>query len=184
MKKLLVACSMLLALFPALAVTQDEQRLFKGVELYQEGRFQEAVEILSQFIEKEKDSWVAYTYLGGSLANLGRRDEAILIMSTKLVGKVRPSVFPLDLPMEIKEKAKAITTRDARRNNTVGDVVLFVEFKGNGEIGFVLPTKPLPHGLTESAIEAARKFKFRPAIKNQKPVSTIRTIIFTFGPYK
>lgn len=184
MKQLLVACSMLLAIAPALAVAQDEQRLFKGVELYQEGKFQEAVEVLSQFIEKEKDSWVAYTYLGGSLANLGRHDEAILVMSTKLVGKVRPSVFPLDSPMEITRKVKAATTNDARTNNTVGEVVLFVEFKGNGKVGFVLPTKRLPHGLTESAIEAARKFKFRPAIKNRKPVSTIRTIVFTFGPYR
>ncbi|MDI1240805.1 MAG: energy transducer TonB [bacterium] len=184
MKQFLLACSILLALLPAPAFTQDEQRLFKGVELYQEGKFQEAVEVLSQFIEKEKDSWVAYTYLGGSLANLGRNDEAIVILSTKPVGKVRPSVFPLDSPMEILKKAKAINTKDARRNKTEGDVVLFVEFKGNGEVGFVLPTKPLPDGLTDSAIEAARKFKFRPAIKNQKPVSTIRTITFTFGNYR
>lgn len=184
MKQLLVACSLLLALSPALAAAQDEERLFKGVELYQEGKFQEAVEVLRQFVEKEKDSWVAYTYLGGSLAHLGRNDEAIQIMSTELVGKVRPSVFPLDSPMEIKAKTRAIYTKDAKKNNTVGDVVLFVEFKGNGEVGFVLPTKSLPHGLTESAIEAARKMKFRPAIKNQKPVSTIRRIVFTFGNFR
>ncbi|HZF40058.1 MAG TPA: energy transducer TonB [Blastocatellia bacterium] len=41
----------------------------------------------------------------------------------------------------------------------------------------------LDHGLTEQAIEAARKIRFTPAMRDGKPVSVIGSLEFTFDLY-
>jgi hypothetical protein len=41
----------------------------------------------------------------------------------------------------------------------------------------------LPYGLTEQAIAAARQMKFEPALKNGVPVTSIKTVEFTFTLY-
>jgi len=74
-------------------------------------------------------------------------------------------------------------TEEARDNVTHGTVALSVVLRSNGSISDVKAVKGLPYGLTESAIDAIRKVRFKPGIKDGQPIS-IRTILeFKFQLY-
>lgn len=79
----------------------------------------------------------------------------------------------------IIKKQAARYTKQARENGTYGEVQLYVMLLANGEIGFVIPKKTLPDGLTENAIEAAKKIIFEPAVKNGEPATVI--LVFAYG---
>jgi len=170
---------MLLAVFAASAFAQDEE-LVKGVELYQEGKFSEAVDVLQKFVATDPKHWAAWNYLGGSLANLGREQEALAALKTRTRDR-RDFKKDYDKNVTFSKQPKAPYTDRARRNGIQGDVILKVEFKADGTIGFVLPTQTMPYGLTESATDAARKISFTPAERNGKPVSVIRTVNYNFA---
>ena len=74
-------------------------------------------------------------------------------------------------------------TDAARKNNTQGVVKLRVTFKKNGEIGEIKVVQGLPDGLSEQAVEAAKKIKFEPARRNGKPVTVTKIIRYTFTLY-
>lgn len=83
----------------------------------------------------------------------------------------------------IVSKPRPGYTDDARINNVQGTVKLRVEFLASGRIGSVEPVHGLPDGLTEQAIEAARRIQFRPKQENGKPVTVTRQIEYTFSIY-
>src|ERR1700674_140546 len=60
----------------------------------------------------------------------------------------------------------AVYTDEARSHKTKGEVRLRVVLASDGTVRSVFPIKSLSHGLTESAMEAARQIKFQPAIRN------------------
>ncbi len=74
-------------------------------------------------------------------------------------------------------------TDAARKHKVKGVVTLKVILRHNGEIDIVQVVKGLRHGLTEKAIEAARKIKFIPATKNGRPVSQYVVLRFVFSVY-
>ncbi|MBO0725686.1 MAG: TonB family protein [Blastocatellia bacterium] len=80
-----------------------------------------------------------------------------------------------------REKAKY--TEEARQNKIQGTVVLQVVFNVNGTISDVKVIRGLPDGLTEKAIEAAKKIRFNPAVKAGTPVSVRGSLEFTFNLY-
>jgi TonB family protein len=80
-------------------------------------------------------------------------------------------------------KVKTSYTEDARRNRIEGEVVLNVVFAADGAIHSIRVVRGLPDGLTEKAIEAAKKTRFRPAIENGVPVSVRGDLSFTFSIY-
>jgi TonB family protein len=80
-------------------------------------------------------------------------------------------------------KVKASYTEDARRNRIEGEVVLNVVFAADGAIHSIRVVRGLPDGLTEKAIEAAKKTRFRPAIENGVPVSVRGDLSFTISIY-
>ena len=80
----------------------------------------------------------------------------------------------------IKYKPNPGYTREARRNGTAGRVVLRVEFKADGEVGDIEPVKGLPDGLTEEAIEAARRIEFEPELRDGQPVSRTLNVVYMF----
>ena len=61
-------------------------------------------------------------------------------------------------------------TEAARANNIQGTVILRVQVDENGAVSAVQVVRGLPDGLTEQAIAAARQAKFKPAMKDGKPV--------------
>ena len=64
-----------------------------------------------------------------------------------------------------------------------GKVVLRVTFLQTGKIGPISVISGLGNGATEKALEAAKKIKFKPSIKNGKPVPVTKAFEYTFTIY-
>jgi TonB family protein len=94
---------------------------------------------------------------------------------------IEPMTASLRPTILYREKAKY--TEEARQNKIQGTVVLQVVFNVNGSISDVRVIRGLPDGLTEKAIEAAKKIRFNPAVKNGSPVSVRGSLEFTFNLY-
>lgn len=88
-----------------------------------------------------------------------------------------------NIGLKIVSKPRAIYTDSARQNMVQGKVVLRVTFKKDGEIGKIKVVKGLPRGLSQNAVEAARKIKFEPQIGNGKPVTVTKNIEYNFTIY-
>jgi TonB family protein len=73
-------------------------------------------------------------------------------------------------------------TEGALRNSTRGTVVLHVALSRLGSAEIIRVVKGLPHGLTESAIEAVKQMKFEPAQRNGRPASVLLDIDVKFPP--
>jgi hypothetical protein len=87
-------------------------------------------------------------------------------------------------PVKILSKPRAAYPKS--ETGTVcmtGAVRLKITFLASGEIGSIVPVTRLPDGATENAIEAARKIKFIPAMRNGKPISSVRSIEYSFTIY-
>jgi len=97
----------------------------------------------------------------------------------------KPTTEPMtkDLRPTILYREKAKYTEIARTNLLQGTVALQVVFDRNGEIHDIHVIRGLPDGLTHKAIEAARKIKFNPALKNGEQVSVRGSLEYTFNLY-
>lgn len=76
-----------------------------------------------------------------------------------------------DSRVVITAKPPPSYTKEARRNGIQGFVIVKVLLSGNSKVSRVRVVKGLPAGLTENAIRAACKMKFKPALKDGAPVS-------------
>jgi TonB family protein len=86
--------------------------------------------------------------------------------------------------IQILFKEKAKYTEEARQNKIQGTVVLSAVFTSDGQVTSVRVIRGLPDGLTEKAIEAAKKIRFQPATKNGAAVTVRGQLEFTFNLYK
>lgn len=68
----------------------------------------------------------------------------------------------------------------ARAAKASGEVRLEVVLAADGKVKNIFPMKPLEHGLTEAAFDAARQIKFKPAIRNGQPVSQFAILSYEF----
>ena len=80
-------------------------------------------------------------------------------------------------------KPEPMYTEEARQNRITGTVVLKVVLTSDGNVRNIYIASRLPHGLTERAIEAARKIKFVPAVKEGKFVSMWMQLEYNFNLY-
>jgi TonB family protein len=80
-------------------------------------------------------------------------------------------------------KPEPAYTEEARQKAITGTVVLKVIFASNGSVVNIRTVFALPHGLTERAIDAARKIKFIPAAKDGKFVSMWMQLEYNFNLY-
>lgn len=85
--------------------------------------------------------------------------------------------------IQILYKEKAKYTEEARQNKVQGTVVLSAIFTSDGRVQSIRVVRGLPDGLTEKAIEAAQKIRFKPAEKNGAPVTVRGQLEFTFNLY-
>ena len=85
--------------------------------------------------------------------------------------------------IRILSKPRPAYTDKARQNNVQGMVMLRVTFLSSGRIGNISAVKRLPHGLTSKAIAAARRIRFKPALKNGTPITKIIRIQYNFTIY-
>jgi TonB family protein len=80
-------------------------------------------------------------------------------------------VFSNHTWVNIKLQPTVKYTEAALRNHVTGLVRLRVLLDANGTVSDVVPLETLPDGLTEAAIEAARKIEFIPATDDGEPIS-------------
>ena len=88
----------------------------------------------------------------------------------------------VDTKAEITAKPEPRYTREARRVGAQGIVTLKALLSADGTLDRVRVVKGLPYsyGLTENAIRAACEIKFKPAIKDGKPVPQWVTLEYGF----
>ena len=84
---------------------------------------------------------------------------------------------------QILYRERARYTDEARANKIGGTVVLRVIYSKQGKLIVLGVVRGLPYGLTENAIEAAKKIRFNPAMKDGQSVNVIGNVEFTFSIY-
>jgi TonB family protein len=76
------------------------------------------------------------------------------------------------MPVEITFKPHPVYTDEGRQLKIEGEVLVQVVFSATGQIRIVKVVRGLGHGLDESAIRAAEKIQFKPALKNGLPADS------------
>ena len=76
------------------------------------------------------------------------------------------------LPAEITFKPRPVYTDEGRQLKIEGEVLLDVIFSATGQIRIVKVVRGLGHGLDESAVRAAEKIQFRPAMRDGQPADS------------
>ena len=101
-----------------------------------------------------------------------------------------PDQQPVFTPKEVDTRAVILTrpapeyTREARQKNVQGLVLLSVVLGSDAAISSVGVVRPLPAGLTQTAMRAACKIRFKPAIKDGKEVSVRVVVEYLFRTSK
>ncbi len=103
----------------------------------------------------------------GSVRQSGFGDADVVTPATPKSLAQEPAVKTV--PAEITFKPRPVYTEEGRRLKIEGEVLLEVVFTANGEIRVLKVVQGLGHGLDESAIRAAEKIQFKPALKNGQP---------------
>lgn len=91
--------------------------------------------------------------------------------STEYVG-TRDAIFCTQGDLEL--------TEEARKHQFNGEVILEVELLENGTVGGIKVIQSQPYGLEQKAVEAARQYKFCPALQDGQPVKTLLTFTCRF----
>ena len=82
--------------------------------------------------------------------------------------------------IEILAKPRPAYTAEARRLRIEGEVLLEALFRASGEIQVLRLVRGLGHGLDESASEAARHIRFRPATRDGAAVDSSAIVHISF----
>lgn len=93
-----------------------------------------------------------------------------------------------DKPPRILSRPRPAYTDEARKDNIQGVVLVKVTFEADGNIGKVTDVSENAEnlrksGLVNAAIEAAKKIKFEPAMKNGKPAKVTQIMQYRFTLY-
>ncbi len=82
---------------------------------------------------------------------------------------------------KLLEAANPGYTDEAKKKKIEGEVVVSVVVDEKGDIVEPKVKKGLGHGLDESAIEAAKYFKYKPGTKDDQPVRVRMDLSFNFN---
>jgi len=94
--------------------------------------------------------------------------DADVIASTPVKTKSAEPIVKT-IPAEITFKPRPVYTEEGRQLKVEGEVLLEVVFTAAGQIKIDKVVQGLGHGLDESAIKAAEKIQFKPALKDGHP---------------
>jgi TonB family protein len=92
-------------------------------------------------------------------------------------------VKEVDFKARITKRPAPKYTKEAKKQAIEGTVILRAVLSLNGKVINIHTVVGMPFGLTEKAIEAARKIKFVPAMKDGRPVSQYIQIEYNFHLY-
>lgn len=164
-------------------LAQESERE-KGIELYNKGEYQKAAETLHKAVEADEEDKNAWLYLGLSQARLKKQSQAVkaLNKADKISAKKKESA-EAQAQVKITSKPRPMYTDSARMNQVQGKIKIAVEFGADGNIKGVFPFQTLSDGLTQQAVEAVKKIKFEPAMKDGKAYSTIGILTYQFTIY-
>jgi TonB family protein len=84
------------------------------------------------------------------------------------------------IPAEITYKPRPAYTEEGRKLKIEGEVLLEVVFTATGQIRIGRVVQGLGHGLDESAIRAAEKIQFKPALKDGQPTDFAAVLHIVF----
>jgi len=174
-RNFILFCAVILSL-AGFAAAQTERE--KGVEFYEKGNYKAAAETLQKVVEADETDGEAWRFLGMAFAKTDDKKQARKAFEKADDFRDEDLNKNYDKPVEITSKP-----RPRRRNNVSGRIKLAVEFRHDGQIGFIFPLIQLPDGLTENAAEATKNIKFNPAIRNGKTVTVIKFIEYSFTIY-
>ena len=172
-----------LAALPIFAQSETE----KAVELYRKGKCGKAIRILKDRVEIDKNDRKAWVYLGGCYVKA--KNNILALEAFKKAESLIPENPSAEEMLKSTERLQVISkpragyTDKARSMQIQGIVRLAIGFSRKGRIKFVFPVRTLPYGLTESSISAAKRIKFEPARKGEKPVSVIAMTTYNFTIY-
>jgi TonB family protein len=145
----------------------DKQTLVKAIEKMAEESDQTYPEV-AEFIRLEGKPSMGYGT--GTGAGVGPGDPNSTVYN-------KPQDSQNNIPSSVDSRPVLLNsvrpqyTDEARKNKVTGIVVVRALVDETGVVKQVRVVRGLPDGLTEMAIEAVRKSKFRPAMKDGKPVA-------------
>jgi tetratricopeptide (TPR) repeat protein len=169
-------------LFVAFTVNIFAQQAESGFELYEKGEYKKAAEVLQKVVEADEQDQKPRLYLGMSYAKLKKEEEAVKILREADKIPFR-KLAENEIPPKFLSKPRANYTDLARQNGIQGTVKLAIEFGADGKVKFIFPFQKLPNGLTENVIETAKKILFEPAKRNDKPISFVTILKYSFTIY-
>jgi tetratricopeptide (TPR) repeat protein len=176
--KFIFLTSIALFVFSVTAFSQQINERDKGIELYRQGEYEKAVELLQKRTQVEEKDRLAWLYLGAAYVKLNKNAAAVkAFRKTNVVYKQNVPVY--DKKLEIISKPRPVFDRSANRSFS-GVIAIAVEYGADGKIGFVFAFRELSSELTKSAIDSAKAIKFNPAVKDGKPVTVVSVIEYNF----
>lgn len=87
---------------------------------------------------------------------------------------------PPTTQVEVTYKPNPVYTEEARQLKLEGEVLLEVMFGANGQLHVNRLVRGMGHGLDETALSAAGKMRFKPALRNGVPVDTTAIVHVIF----
>lgn len=151
-----------------------------GIELYEKKDYEAAAKALEKAVETDASDGMAWRFLGMAYARLNKIKEARRAFDKADDFKDADLNAAYDKPGKIISKRPPQYNARARENGVQGTIKVAVEFGADGRIRYVVPIRGLPDGLTENVVKAASEIKFEPAIKNDKPVTVIKFVEYSF----
>ncbi len=103
----------------------------------------------------------------GTVRQSGFGDADVVTPATPKEKAAEPVIKTI--PAEITFKPRPVYTEEGRKLKVEGEVLLDVVFSAGGQIQIKKVVQGLGHGLDESAIRAAEKIQFKPALKDGRP---------------
>ncbi|MFZ0479443.1 MAG: energy transducer TonB [Terriglobales bacterium] len=103
----------------------------------------------------------------GTVRQAGFGDADVVKSSTPKPANDQP--VAKTVPAEITFKPRPVYTDEGRQLKVEGEVLLDVVFTASGQIKIVKVVRGLGHGLDESAVHAAEKMQFKPALRDGRP---------------
>ncbi len=137
-------------------------------------RHREALESVEAYLQqnpKDADFWRAQA------ETVKAHAEQVAALDTEFEG-LRPDSKSARLVIHAKPDPGY--TEEARRHGTGGRVRIRAIFAADGTVKHPLAVRMLPHGLTEKALEAARRISFQPATVDGRPVSQFLMLEYGF----
>ena len=114
----------------------------------------------------------------GKVATGGFGAEQVVHEAQKFA--VEPDPNAATRPVEITFKPNPLYTAEARSLKIEGEVLLEMSFGANGSLQVNRVVKGLGHGLDETAIAAASKIRFKPALRAGQPVDSTAIVHVVF----